>query len=74
MAALHPKCLAAAIGSVMLASVTGAAAPGAAAPVPAAQFLPNTQLPIALEAQSSELDYRNNVIVFRKLVSIYIIK
>ena len=62
MAALHPNFLAAAIGSMLLASVAGAAAPS-----PAARFLPDTRLPIALDAQSSELDYRNNVIVFRKV-------
>ena len=52
---------------MMLTSVAGATAPGAAAPVSAGRFLPNTQLPIALDAQSSELDYCNNVIVFRKV-------
>ena len=34
-----------------------------------AQILPksDTQLPITLDAQSSDLDYRNNIIVFRKV-------
>jgi lipopolysaccharide transport protein LptA len=60
MAASHLNYLAGALGCAILAA-------SAADPTPASRLLPDAKLPVSVEAQSSELDYRNNVIVFHKI-------
>jgi lipopolysaccharide transport protein LptA len=55
--------VAAAVAAIVAATIGCAAL---ARPAAAGQA-PDTQLPISLDAQSSDLDYRNNIIVFRKV-------
>jgi len=50
--------------TAIIAATVGCAALAGPAPADPAS---DTQLPISLDAQSSDLDYRNNIIVFRKV-------
>src|SRR5215472_5238706 len=50
------------------AAAPAAAAPAAAAPPGAAAAVPTRQLPITVDAASSEVDYRTNTVVFTQVV------
>jgi lipopolysaccharide export system protein LptA len=69
MAVSHPdQTIAARLGAACAAACVAAAIGCPAfAPTASADQPPDTQLPISLDAQSSDLDYRNNIIVFRKV-------
>ena len=64
MAISRHKLAAAVICCAVWCVTAGAPAPGAPSGLLAK---PDTTLPISLDAQSSDLDYRNNIIVFRKV-------
>ena len=51
-----------------LAATTPASSPAAAAAAAANAALPGRQLPITVDAASSEVDYRTNTVVFSEVV------
>jgi lipopolysaccharide transport protein LptA len=62
-------CLAAvASGAPALAPAAAAPAAAAPAPAPGAAALPTRQLPVTVDAASSEVDYRTNTVVFSQVV------